>query len=109
MPEPSFFIYKIQLTRPAILVEGPTPEEQEIMTQHAAYLEGLAEQGIALLVGRTLTTDSNTFGIAIFRADSPKAARQLMQDDPGVQAGIWHAEIFPFRISFLQPAWRPEE
>lgn len=109
MGEQNLFIYKIQLTRPEILTAGPTPEERQTMSRHAAYLEGLAERGTALLVGRTLITDPNTFGIAIFRAASRQEAEQIMRNDPGVQAGIWRAELYPFRIAFLQPAWKLEE
>lgn len=95
------FLYKIQLQRPAILTEGPTPEEQAVMTAHAGHLERLTEQGVVLLAGRTQTSDENTFGIVIFRAGSEEEARQIVNSDPGVQQGIWRAELFPFGVAFL--------
>jgi uncharacterized protein YciI len=97
----SLFLYKIQLARPAILTDGPTPEEQAIMSQHADYLENLTLSGVSMLVGRTLTTDPSTFGIMIFKAESLDHAREIANRDPGVHSGIWHAELFPFRIAFL--------
>jgi len=47
-------------TRPAMLTEGPTPEEREAVAAHLAYLERLAAAGVVLLFGRTQTTDSST-------------------------------------------------
>jgi len=99
----SEFLYRIQPTRPAMLTEGPTPEEREAIAAHLAYLEHLAAADIALLFGRTQTADSSTFGIVIFRADSPDEARQVMADDPAVQARVMRAEVFPFRVVGVGP------
>jgi uncharacterized protein YciI len=95
------FVYKIQLTRPEILTDGPTPEEQEIMARHAEHLLHLTEQGVALLVGRTLNTDPSCFGIVLFQAASPEQALEIMHSDPGVRHGLWRAELYPFRLAFL--------
>lgn len=105
MTDHTLFLYKIQLARPAMLTEAWSAAEEAVMARHAAYLEKLVTDGIGLLVGRTLTTDPATFGICLFRATSPAAAQAIMEADPGVQAGIWRAELFPFKISFLNPAW----
>lgn len=98
MSETKQYIYRIQPTRPAMLVEGLTPEEEEIRTQHFAYLQHLTAQGVLILVGRTLTTDQDTFGITIFRASSDEEARALMNNDPAVSQGLMHAKVFPFRV-----------
>jgi uncharacterized protein YciI len=39
-------------------------------------------------VGRTLNTDENTMGLAIFRAESEDAARQIMNADPAVKNSL---------------------
>jgi uncharacterized protein YciI len=98
---PNLFVYKIQLNRPEILTDGPTPEEKEIMARHADHLQQLTEQGVALLAGRTLNTDPSCFGIVLFQAASPEQAMEIMQSDPGVQQGLWRAELYPFRVAFL--------
>jgi uncharacterized protein len=100
MPE---FLYRIQPTRPAMLTEGPTPEEREALAAHLAYLERLAAVGVVLLFGRTQTTDAATFGIVIFRAGSPDEAQQVMIDDPAVRAHMMRAEVFPFRVVGVGP------
>jgi uncharacterized protein YciI len=96
-------LYRIQPTRPAMLVEGLTPEEDAIIEQHFAYLKDLTAQGIVILAGRTLTTDPNGLGIVIFRAADDNAAHALMSNDPSVQQGVMHAELYPFRIALWSP------
>jgi uncharacterized protein YciI len=93
------YLYRIQPTRPAMLIEGLTPEEDDIVGQHFAYLQNLTAQGIVILAGRTLTTDPNGLGIVIFNAADDSAAHALMTNDPAVQQGVMHAELFPFRIA----------
>ena len=48
-----------------MLTQGPTLEEERIVSAHFTYLKDLAEQGIVLLAGRTLNTDESSFGIVI--------------------------------------------
>src|SRR5437867_12475650 len=98
MSEAKQYVYRIQPTRPEMLVEGLTPEEEEIRTQHFAYLQRLTEQGVLILAGRTLTTDQDTFGITIFTTNSDEEARVLMNNDPAVSRGLMHAKLFPFRV-----------
>ncbi len=106
MLEASQFIYRIQPTRPAILTEGPTPEEEAIITEHFEYLKRLTEADVALAVGRTMTTDANTFGIVIFLTASEAEARSVMENDAAVKKGVMKAELFPFRIAWLHDGWQ---
>ena len=84
-----------------MLTHGPTAEEAEIVAQHFAYLQQLTERGVVVLAGRTLTTDENSFGIAIFCADSEAAAREVMEHDPAVQYRVMQAELYPYRIALM--------
>jgi len=93
------YLYRIQPTRHEMLTEGATPEEREIIGEHFAYLERLTAEGIMILVGRTLTTDADSMGIAIFKAHSDEEALALMNADPAVSKGVMHAKLFPFRIA----------
>ncbi len=92
------FLYKLQLVRGDMLRTGPTAAEQAAVAEHFAYLQGLHKQGTIILVGRTMTTDDNTMGLAVFRAESEDAARQIMNDDPAVKKGIMTATLYPFKI-----------
>lgn len=100
------FLYRIEPTRPAMLTSGPTPEEMAATQAHFAYLQAARDAGVVLGAGRTLTNDERTFGVVIFRAPDERAARELMEHDPAVQAGVMRAELFPFRIALWAP--RPD-
>ena len=93
------FIYTLKVRRLGQLTEGPTEEEKAIIARHYAYLKELAENGIAILVGRTQTADRDTFGIVIFEAASESEAMQIMADDPAVKEGVMQARLYPFRIA----------
>lgn len=102
MPE---FLYRIRPTRPAMLTEGPTPEEAQATQAHFTYLKRGIEAGFVLMAGRTLTKDEGTFGIVIFRAASEEDARAIMGADPAIEADVMAAELFPFRLALLNEHW----
>ena len=92
------FLYRLQLVRGDMLRIGPTESEQAIVTEHFAYLQDLNAQGVIIFVGRTLNTDENAMGLAVFRAESEDAARQIMNDDPAVKKGVMTAALYPFKV-----------
>lgn len=96
---PQQFIYILRLTRPDMLVTGPTPEESATVEQHFLYLKDLAENGSVLLVGRTQNNDESTFGLCIFEAGSEEEAREIMHRDPAIAHGVMSAQLFPYRIA----------
>lgn len=81
-----------------MLRAGPTDQEQAVVAEHFAYLQDLNAKGVITLVGRTLTTDENTMGLAIFRTESEDAARRIMNGDPAVKKGVMKATLYPFKI-----------
>lgn len=98
------YLYRIQPTWPAMLTDGPTQREQEIVGQHFEYLKQLVEQGVVILAGRTLNTDVSSFGIIIFNAASDEEARQLTDNDPAVKQGVMRAQLFPYRVALIAEA-----
>ncbi len=96
------FLYKIQPVRPELLTIGPTTNEKEIIAQHFSYLKTLMEKGIVILAGRTLNTDTSSFGIVIFNSESVEAAHQILLGDPAVKNNVFRGEIFPYRIALFQ-------
>ena len=92
------FLYKLQLVRGDMLQTGPTSEEQSVVAEHFVYLQDLTAKGRIILVGRTLTTDENTMGLAVFRAESDDEARAIMNDDPAVKKGVMTATLYPFKV-----------
>ena len=95
------YIYQLRLRRPALLVNGPTAGESDVLDRHVAYLTGLAETGTVLLAGRTQVADSRAFGIVIFLADSEDDAGRIMSNDPAVENGLMNAELYPYRIAAI--------
>ena len=53
------------------------------------------------LAGRTLNTDESSFGIVIFEAESEKAARQVVDNNPAVRQEVMRAELYPYRIALM--------
>ncbi|MCC6650279.1 MAG: hypothetical protein IT348_03925 [Candidatus Eisenbacteria bacterium] len=98
------FLYRIQPTRPAMLIEGPTAEEARLVGEHYDHLERLLGEGIVLMAGRTLNSDTSAFGIVVFTADTPQQAMEIVNEDPAVKHGIMHAELYPYRVSLWSPA-----
>ena len=96
------WIYVLKVTRLEMLTEGSTPEEDEIVGQHFAYLKDLTEKGVMILMGRTQTNDESTFGIAIFEAENEEAARTIMENDPAVAGGVMRATLYPYRVALMR-------
>ena len=46
-----------------------------------------------ILAGRTTEELATTVGIVIFEAENIEAARQFMQDDPAIAAGVMTATL----------------
>jgi uncharacterized protein len=92
------FLYKLQLVREDMLRTGPTAAEQAVVAEHFKYLQDLTVQGVMIFVGRTLNTGENAMGLAVFRAESEDAAREIMNADPAVKRGIMTATLYPFKI-----------
>lgn len=95
------FLYRVQPTRTAMLEDGGTPQEQDAVSRHFAYLQALMAQGVLILAGRTLNTGDTSFGIIIFNAESQAAAQAVMEGDPAVREGVMRADLFPYRVALL--------
>ena len=93
------FLYTIKPVRLAMLMEGPTIEEDKAVAAHFEYLKALADTGVVLFAGRTLNMDETCFGLVVLTAASEDEARNVMEEDPAVSAGVMVAELFPFRVA----------
>lgn len=90
-------------TRPEMLTEGPTADEQASVQRHVAYHVDLASKGVDIMVGRTQTNTPDTIGISVFIAEDEAAARAIMLADPTVADGVMTGELFPYRIAIGNP------
>jgi uncharacterized protein YciI len=96
------WIYVLKPTRLEMLTEGSTPEEDEIVSRHFAYLSDLTGKGVMILMGRTQNNDESTFGIAIFEAEDEEAAQAIMENDPAVVGGVMRATLYPYRVALIR-------
>jgi uncharacterized protein len=51
-----------------------------------------------IFAGRTAESDDKTFGLVVFEAADETTARQFMNADPAVIAGVMTAELHPFSV-----------
>lgn len=81
---------------------NPNEEEEEIMVEHFNYLKSLMHQKKLYLAGPTLIPE-DPFGLVIFETENAEEAKQLLENDPSVKAGIQKiADIRPIRLSLLR-------
>ena len=95
------FIYRLKLTRPALLVDGPTPEEAAALAAHGQHLSRLASESVVLLAGRTQVDTPDAYGIVLFRAACLQDAEAIMASDPAVSSGVMSAELHPYAIAMI--------
>jgi uncharacterized protein YndB with AHSA1/START domain len=71
------------------------PTVDPVIREHGRRNMALADAGL-LVVVLPVTDDSNLSGIGVFNA-GPDEVRTIMDDDPGVRAGIFSYDIHPVR------------
>jgi uncharacterized protein YciI len=82
-----------------------TDHESAVFAQHFARFETMMEAGKLIMAGPT--TGRDNIGIAVFEASDEAAARQIVDADPVIAAGIATAELHPFRVSLLRGRSEP--
>lgn len=96
------YLYRIRPARPGFF-DGPTPSEELAVGEHFAYLQELTRRQVVLLAGRTLNDGPTAFGIVVLEAASEAEARQIAFSDPAVRAGVFVADLFPYRTALASP------
>ena len=91
--------YFVRPSRPTFM-EDQTDEESAVVGRHFRYLQGLLGEGRLIMAGPC--TDGKGPGIIVFEAADEDEARVTMEADPAVVAGVFSAELHPFRASLLR-------
>jgi uncharacterized protein YciI len=68
----------------------------EKVSEHFKYLQRLLQDGILTMAGRFSDV---LIGLVMIEAESREAAIEIMKNDPAVKSGIFHAELYPWRIA----------
>jgi uncharacterized protein YciI len=97
--KPSQFIYVLRLVPRLYDDKAWTDEDKAALQRHFMRFKHAIETGELILAGRSPEPGAKTFGVAIFQAPDEGAARQFMQSDPAVVAGLMTAELHPFAVA----------
>ena len=93
------YIYVLQVS-PRFQEEASwTETENAVLGRHFDRLAQAAKAGQVILAGRTNEPLDKTFGLVIFEADSETAAREFMQADPAVNAGLMTATLHSYAVA----------
>lgn len=76
--------------------EYGNPGTNERINEHFEYLKGLLEKGVLTMAGRFSEV---LIGLVIIETPSQEEALRIMKDDPAVKSGVFHAELYPWRIA----------
>jgi D-alanyl-D-alanine carboxypeptidase len=77
-----------------------TEADNKAVQNHFAKLQQLQKEGKLLFAGRTLNKES--MGFVILEVETEAEARQIMENDDAVKAGIMSAELLPFQTALIK-------
>ncbi|MGY5854524.1 MAG: YciI family protein [Candidatus Thorarchaeota archaeon] len=72
------------------------PETEKIVSEHFSHLQKLLADGILVVAGRFSEV---LIGLVIINVNNHEDALEIMNKDPAVIAGIFHAELYPWSIA----------
>jgi uncharacterized protein YciI len=96
------YVYVLQVAPRFQKEEAWTEAEDAVVGRHFERLAQAVKSGQVILAGRTNEPLDTTFGLVIFEADSEAAAREFMQSDPAVIAGLMTATLHPYAVALLR-------
>ena len=99
MADRSQFLIILRPGRPGFPGDATDAEKAKV-GEHFAYLKAATERGDVILVGRT--QDDDPIGLCVFEADDEATAEKFMQEDPGVAAGVFKAELRPYMVALMR-------
>jgi uncharacterized protein len=76
-----------------------TAADNDAVSRHFARLSAAAKTGQVIFAGRTTEPLDTTFGLVVFEAESVEAAREFMESDPAVVAGVMTATLHPYALA----------
>ncbi len=78
-----------------------TKEDNAAVGAHFNRLKAAVAEGKVLLAGRTTEPLDRTMGLIIFSAPDEAAAREFMNADPCVAAGVMTATLHPYGLALM--------
>ena len=93
------FVYVLRVTPAFHDASQWTKKENDVLGRHFARLSQATQAGMVIFAGKTSEALSSTFGLVVFEAENESAARQFVDADPAVEAGIMSATLHPYAIA----------
>lgn len=97
--KPQQFIYVLRVAPKYHDEKAWQAADHAAVSRHFKRLQEAVATGQVILAGRTTESLDQTFGIVIFEAASAEAARQFMEADPAVEAGVMTATVHPYAVA----------
>jgi uncharacterized protein YciI len=94
--EKQHFFLRLVPPRPSFAYDM-TEAERALMLQHVGYMKQHFDQGRVLIYGPVLAKD-DSFGMGVLEVADEAEARQVLDGDPTVLAGLNRYEIAPMRV-----------
>lgn len=79
-----------------------TDAERATVGAHFQRLKEATDRGQVILAGRTEEPLNTTIGLVVFSASDEAAAREFMNRDPCVVAGVMTATLHPYSLALLK-------
>ena len=98
-PKLKQYLYLLKLTPRLHSDDAWTAADNAAVQRHFAQLQQATATGKVILAGRTLEPGDRTFGLVIFEAVDDEQARQFMESDPAVVAGVMTATLHPYSVA----------
>ena len=76
-----------------------TQADDDAVSRHFTRLADGVKAGKVIFAGKTTEPLDTTFGLVVFEAGSEAAARQFMESDPAVVAGVMSATLHPYALA----------
>jgi uncharacterized protein YciI len=96
------YIYVLRLVPRLHDPKNWTERDNLAVSEHFKRLQQATAQGKVLLAGRTDEPPDKTFGIVVFEAADDAAAREFMETDPTLVAGVMSATVHPYSVALLR-------
>jgi uncharacterized protein YciI len=98
-PQVQQYVYVLRVA-PALHDQAKwTQADNDAVSRHFARLAAATKAGQVIFAGRTTEPLDTTFGLVVFEAASAEAARQFMESDPAVVAGVMTATLHPYALA----------
>ncbi|MFH2055426.1 MAG: SRPBCC domain-containing protein [bacterium] len=84
--------------------DNMTDREEAVMGEHYLYLKELTAKRKCLMAGPVF----EPFGLIVLQVESEAEARDIMEQEPSVVAGVHTYEMTPMRVSLMADNIRPD-